>query len=231
MLNQEIEKALQKIGQKTQQLENSIENIKSFVDKLNETQKSIENLRDEINKKDKILDERIEFFDQNVGIIIGEIDILQKALKDFIGYQFIRNEESDLSRAFILNLITPKDIEGIKNFIKYIEKFRYTIGKEYLKNGKLTTPLEEYLKFYFDNFINISAVVHPNEQYYKYLVSLIIEYHQAFLLRQEKALRDFLNGNENRGISIFDGYNLFNIYLNNLNINKNTTKEEKENIK
>ena len=152
-------------------------------------------------------------------------------MKDFIGYQIIRNEESDLSRAFILNLITPKDIEEVKIFIKYIEEVRYTIGKEYLKNGKLTTPLEEYLKFYFANFINISAVIHPNEQYYKYLISYIIEYHQAFLLRQEKALRDFLNSNENRSISIFDGYNLFNNYLNNLNINKNKTKDEKERVK
>jgi DNA-binding transcriptional MerR regulator len=233
MLEQEIEKALQKIGQKTQELENSIENIKKFVDKLNETQKSIENLRNEINKKDKILNEKIKLFYQDVGIMVRKIDILDNALKDFIGYQVIKNEVSDLLIDLILTLITPKDIKQIKIFMKDLENAQCTIGKESI-NGKLMNSLEGYLKSYFDNFINISAVIQPDRQYYEFLATYIIKYYQQFLLRHEKVLREFLNwiGNNKDGdISIFDNYNLFNNYFYNIDIDKNKTKYAKEGLK
>jgi len=237
LLNQEIDKALQKIEQKTQDLENSIENIKRFVDKLNETQKSIENLRDEINKKDKILDERIGFFDQNVGIIIGKIDILQNALKEFITFQIIKNEQLNFSVEFIMGAILPKDIEQIENFMRYIKMTQIEFSKENIKDTKVMEDLENSIKVYFETFNNISLIIHPEEQYYKLLSLYIIKFYQEFLSRHERILRDFFNINEDNrvvkdeNIYNFYKYNLLNDYFSNIDIKKNKNKDEKENIK
>jgi len=237
MLEQEIERALQKIGQKTQELENSIENIKKFVDKLNETQKFIENLKDEINKKDKILDERIGFFDQTVGTIIGRIDILQNALKEFITFQIIKNEQLNFSVEFIMGAIMPKDIEQIGNFIRYIRMSQIGLSKENIKDTKIIEDLEKSIKVYFDTFNNISLIIHPEEQYYKYLLLYIIEFYQEFLSRHERVLRNFFNINEDNrvvkdeGIYNFYKYNLLNSYFSNIDIKNNKTKDEKEGVK
>jgi len=236
MIEQEIDKALQKIGQKTQDLENSIENIKRFVDKLNETQKSIENLRDEINKKDKILDERIGFFDQNIDIIIGKIDILRNALKEFIGVQTIRNEEFFFTMNFVFDIITPKYTEQIRDFIKHIKAEQSAINDEKLRNAIFVGPSIEKLKVDLGKNPNISLIVQPNEQFYKYLSLYALKSYSDFLWQLESLLRKNFDDVENKNeiedkdeyVSVIDKKGKIVAYPINLDINKNKTKEEKE---
>jgi len=239
MLEQETERTLQRIGQKAQELENSIENIKRFVDKLNETQKSIENLRNEINKKDKILDERIEYFDQNVGVIIGKIDILQNALREFIGLQTIRNEEFFFTRDFVFNIITPKYIEQIRYFIKHIKAEQSAINDEKLRNAIFVRTSKERLKVDLGENPNISLILQPNEQLYKYLSLHALENYSDFLWQHESLLRKTIDDIENKNeiedkdeyVSVIDNNGKIVTYPINLDINENKAKDEKEGVK
>jgi len=239
MLEQEIEKALQKIGQKTQELENSIENIKKFVDKLNETQEHIKNLSKEINEKNQSLDDRIDHFDKIVTSIINEIGLLRNALREFIIFQTVENEEFDLSMKFIMGIITPKDIEEIKNLTKYIEAIQSTINSEDLKNKIFIKPIKEVLNFSLEKNHNISSIVQPNEQLYEYLLSIILKSHFNILSKEKLLLKEISDIIKNeKGMesiyelaSIFNNNDLFNIRLNILNIDKNKIKDEKEGLK
>jgi len=233
MLEQEIENALQKIGQKTQELENSIENIKKFVDGLNETQEYIKNLNKEFNEKNQSLGDRIEFFDKFVTSITSRIGILENALREFITHQIIKNEELDLSEEFILNAVTPKSIEYIQNFIKYIKTIQTLITTENIKDINIIEDLEKYLKHYFDTFNNITSIIHPDEQYYKFLTLYIIKSFQEFLSRHEKILMSILDFSEDNKVVFkdWDNHNLFNDYFNNIYIKKNKIKDGKEGVK
>jgi len=239
MLEQEIDKALQKIGQKTQELENSIENIKRFVDKINETQEYIENLRKEINEKNQYLVDRINYFDKIVGSIVNKIGLLQNALREFIIFQIVRNEEFDLSREFIMSAITPKDIDEVKDLTEYIEAIQSTINNEQLKNIIFIKPIKKVLNISLEKNPNISLIVQPNEQLYEYLSSYILKNYFAFLSHKELLLKETSDIIENKKEieskyeygSIIYNKELFTALLNNSYINKNKNKNEKEGMK